>query len=225
MRLNLLLTALAAASLAAASPHAAAIAEDMPGYTVELFPAPDASTVVIQGAIFSPIAKDVSEAIAKTPRGTPIVVSLDSLGGKLKEGEKLIAVLDAAKKSQEVTTFVDNGNRCLSMCIAIFMSGEKRIAGRASVWMIHAAHAYGSPLPLPGPTKRYLHDLAARGVSERWLRQLEHEHHLFSRPAELWLTGAELAAQNSNIATKVLPGFRTLVLQPATVMNETLGPR
>ncbi|MEO0908810.1 MAG: ATP-dependent Clp protease proteolytic subunit, partial [Pseudomonadota bacterium] len=70
------------------------------------------------------------------------IIDLDSPGGALREGRFVIEEIERMKDTHEIITRVRSSSVCLSMCVPIYLSGEKRIAGPASRWMFHEPRAY-----------------------------------------------------------------------------------
>src|SRR4029077_6748174 len=66
-----------------------------------------------------------------------VVLFLDSAGGKVDDGDRVIEVLNEIKLRHQLITVVPHGKLCASMCIPIFLQGEDRIAARASIWLFH----------------------------------------------------------------------------------------
>jgi hypothetical protein len=68
-----------------------------------------------------------------------VVLFLDSAGGRVDDGDRVIAVLNEIKLRHQLITVVPHGKLCASMCIPIFLQGEDRLAARASLWLFHEA--------------------------------------------------------------------------------------
>src|SRR5262249_6779829 len=68
-----------------------------------------------------------------------VVLFLDSAGGQVDEGDRVIEVLKEIKQRHQLITVVPDGKLCASMCIPIFLQGEDRLAARASLWIFHEA--------------------------------------------------------------------------------------
>jgi len=66
-------------------------------------------------------------------------VNLDSAGGQVEEGDRVLAVLNEIKLLHQLITVVPHGKLCASMCIPISLQGEDRLATRASLWIFHEA--------------------------------------------------------------------------------------
>ena len=70
------------------------------------------------------------------------IIDLDSPGGALREGRFVIEQIEKMKGTHEIVTRVGSTSICLSMCVPIYLRGEKRVAGSASRWMFHEPRAY-----------------------------------------------------------------------------------
>jgi hypothetical protein len=92
------------------------------------------------GPIVAGMADDLRAALDKY--GTVfdrVVFFLDSAGGQVEEGDRVIAVLNEVKLRHQLIAVVPHGKLCPSMCIPIFLQGEDRLAARASLWIFHEA--------------------------------------------------------------------------------------
>jgi hypothetical protein len=65
--------------------------------------------------------------------------NLDSAGGQVEEGDRVLAALNEIKLLHQLITVVPHGKLCASMCIPISLQGEDRLATRASLWIFHEA--------------------------------------------------------------------------------------
>jgi ATP-dependent protease ClpP protease subunit len=68
-----------------------------------------------------------------------VVLFLDSAGGQVEEGDRVIEALNEIKLRHQLITVVAHAKLCAPMCIPIFLQGEDRLAVRASVWIFHEA--------------------------------------------------------------------------------------
>jgi hypothetical protein len=116
-----------------------------------------------------------------------VVLFLDSAGGQVEEGDRVIAVLNEIKLRHQLITVVPHGKLCASMCIPIFLQGEDRLAAR------RAANRHGRDVAvvpqilrprrgLNALAQKYrAHDQGSRPVANR-RRSHQHEewHHLAS---------------------------------------------
>lgn len=161
-------------------------------------------TLEIKGTIAYPIASQVAEALNFLPNGKTVTLVLNSPGGLNEEGFALIKVIDENRSRLTINTLVDNGSQCSSMCIPIFVQGEKRTAAQAAVFLFHgsARSAFTNEIDLPA-TEEYLNSLRARGVEEQFIQALKKEG-VFIEPTDAWLNGAQLLEMNSGVATEVV---------------------
>jgi hypothetical protein len=124
---------------------------------------------------------------------------LDSAGGQVEEGDRVIEVLNEMKLRHQLTTVVPHGKLCASMCIPIFLQGEDRLAARASIWLFHEAaqrQANGALRTDSAETLRLFRKYyAPAGVSMHWLKSIAP----LIQEADLWQTGGDLISAKSGI--------------------------
>ncbi|MEM9330233.1 MAG: ATP-dependent Clp protease proteolytic subunit [Pseudomonadota bacterium] len=105
----------------------------------------DGDVVVLswQSEIDVPMQKRIREAYdAWKDRTKKFVIDLHSPGGALREGRKVIELLNTMKATHLIETHVGSNRACLSMCVPIFLQGESRVASATSKWMFHEPTAY-----------------------------------------------------------------------------------
>jgi ATP-dependent protease ClpP protease subunit len=68
-----------------------------------------------------------------------LVFLLDSAGGQVEEGDRVIEILKEIKLGHQLITVVFRHKLYASMCILIFLQGHGRRAARASLWIFHEA--------------------------------------------------------------------------------------
>ncbi len=130
-----------------------------------------------------------------------LVLFLDSAGGQVEEGDRVIAVLNEIKLRHQLITVVPHGKLCASMCIPIFLQGEDRLAARASIWLFHEA-AQRQPNGVlhtdPAGTWRLFRKYyAPAGVSMHWLKSIAP----MIKEADLWQTGGDLISAKSGASS------------------------
>lgn len=153
-----------------------------------------AGTVFVryQGTIEYPMAENLAEVWAKLRNHfSTVVLDLNSTGGNLSHVSSVIDILKEVRRFVLLKTLVRNGNQCLSACVPVFLQGEVRIAGGASVWMLHGACRRFTNKPLAEPTMRYIRMLRSAGVSEPFVSLLVSKLGA-AEPGKLWLSGYEL---------------------------------
>src|SRR5205823_1291901 len=101
-----------------------------------------------------------------------VVLFLDSAGGKVDEGDRVIHILDEIKQTHRLITVVQDDKLCASMCVPIFLEGDDRLAGGTSLWIFHEANRRGANRKERIEETLRLLDryYAPAGVSARWTR-------------------------------------------------------
>jgi len=187
-----------------------------------------ADTVVLRltGKIEPPMARELAAMWPdRAPQHRRLLIDLDSPGGSLAETEALVSAIAGIRAEGRVDTLVRHGALCASACVAIFVQGEDRAAGGASVWLFHGAcRDPGSNVPSIALTERYLDILREAGVTESFLCTLAGEGYV-TTPGKFWLSGYELYhVHNANVITRLLDPWRpeTPTLPPT---DPAIGPR
>jgi Clp protease len=170
------------------------------------------------GPIVAGMADDLRAALDKY--GTisqRVVLFLDSLGGQVEEGDRVIEVLNEIKLQHQLITVVPHGKLCASMCIPIFLQGEDRLAARASLWIFHEAaqrQANGGQRTDMAETWRLFRKYyAPAGVSMHWLKSIAP----MIKEADLWQTGGDLISAKSGIILHPLADRTERSLAPPPV--------
>ncbi len=131
---------------------------------------------------------------------------LDSPGGSVREGERVIEVLQDIKATHRLYTVVMPGKRCGSMCVFIYVQGQKRFAAPASIWLFHEVSRSDKHT-----RKIYELDRAQwerliekywlpAGVNPAWIAEMK--QHTFQ--TDYYQTGNDLLQQDSGIVHKSL---------------------
>jgi hypothetical protein len=164
----------------------------------------------LPGPIVAGTADDVRAALGKY--GTAlnrVVLFLDSAGGRVDDGDRLIEALNEIKLRHQLVTVVPHGKLCASMCIPIFLQGEDRLAAPASIWLFHEAaqrQANGELRTDTAETWRLFRKYyAPAGVPTRWLKSIAP----MIEETDLWQTGGDLISAKSGIILHSL-GDRTV---------------
>ncbi len=183
-----------------------------PGTLRVASPHQQAGSVILhwEGTIAAPMAAQIEAAfLAFASSRRRFVVYLNTGGGSVLEGEKVIAVLQRIKRSHQLDTAVSQGSRCGSMCIPIYLQGKNRFAGRSSSWLFHevtrpGAH-YGSAKRVTESYRRLIDKFwVPAGVSPVWIERMlvETANH------DWWQTGNELIADKAGIITHAIENRR-----------------
>jgi ATP-dependent protease ClpP protease subunit len=173
-------------------------------------------SAIINGAVeFSwahpidvPMARRFSEGFDEWRDKTDtFVIKMNSPGGSLREGRKVIAVLENMKRTHKVITYVGPGGDCLSMCVPIFLHGQQRIAAASSRWMFHEPRSvdFFSDKEIREPEserqgmiERFVQRYFVNSpINESWRKQLLKSW----KGKDIWRSGQQLMDENSNIIT------------------------
>lgn len=141
---------------------------------------PDTIYLIWKGPMYPPMAKQFAKAIAEhRATSSRFVLLLNSPGGSVAEGERVIALLQDLRQTHRLDTLVQAGWTCGSMCPFVFAQGERRFAAPASMWLFHevsvADPATGKPLTLNRERWLGLIDkyFVPAGLSETWLEKMK----------------------------------------------------
>src|SRR5215831_11257247 len=162
------------------------------------------------GPIVAGMADDLRAALGKYETTlNRVVLSLDSAGGRVDDGDRVIEALNEIKLQHQLITVVPHGKLCASMCIPTFLQGEDRLAARASIWLFHEAaqrQANGILRTDTAETWRLFRKYyAPAGVPTRWLKSIAP----MIEETDLWQTGGDLISAKSGIILHSL-GDRTV---------------
>ncbi len=179
-------------------------------------------TVILRwdGTIAMPMAQEIGNAIDafKSSRRRFVLV-LNSGGGSVAEGERVIALLQKIRASHQFDTAVERGARCGSMCVPIYLQGQSRFGARSSAWLFHEitrpSTNFGKHTRVEGSYMRLIEKYwIPAGVSKTWvdrMLQLADGH-------DYWQTGENLIADGANIITRPLDNRTKRNLDPDTMM-------
>ncbi len=157
-----------------------------------------------------PMARRFYEAFQEWKGKTKhIVIRLNSPGGSLGEGRDVIAVIEEMKKTHRVDTYVGALENCLSMCVPIYLHGQRRLAHAKSRWMFHEPRSvdFFTDEAVKEPeferkrmVKNYVQKYFVNSpIRKQWLDQLLKQW----QGKDIWLTGQQLVDTNSNVITEL----------------------
>lgn len=164
-----------------------------------------------RGKIAAPMAQRIAE-VAETYRDDPrpFVLTLSSPGGSLDHGAEVIRLLDKIKEKHKLETVVEDGRRCASMCVPVYLQGQPRVAGADAQFMFHEVSfreylaKENSDVPEAARARatdelfdRYF---ASAGVSPEWIRTTRTQ---MSGGNDVWKTARELMAERSGIVQEI----------------------
>jgi ATP-dependent protease ClpP protease subunit len=172
------------------------------------------------GEVNQSMTDQISEAIERyQSQAERFKLQLNSGGGVVREGERLIQVLQRLRQTHELVTEVDRGGTCGSMCVFIYVQGNQRIGALSSTWLFHEVSNknHDRQVSLDRPQWERLIDKYFRpaGVSEEWIAEMK--QHTYD--TDYWQTGADLVAAHSGIITHTLGNER-----PRGIAGERSSP-
>jgi hypothetical protein len=141
-----------------------------------------------------------------------VVLFLDSAGGQVEEGDRVIHVLDEIKQTHRLITAVLDDKLCASMCIPIFLRGDDRLAARTSLWLFHEAAKHGANGKERMEETLYLFRryYVPAGVSVHWIKSILP----IIQRADLSQTGGDLITAKTGIVTSPLEKWTERVVPP-----------
>lgn len=188
-----------------------------PGTLRVVSPPSAAGTVFLswEGPIAPPMAEQIGQAFDafRTSRRR-VVLALNTGGGSVSEGERVIQVLRRVRNTHQLDTTVGPGARCGSMCLPIYLQGHNRFGARASTWLFHEitrpGTQYGRQKRVEGSYKRLIENYwVPAGVSKAWIDQMlaQTDNH------DWWQTGHDLIVARSGIITRPIENRRSRNLE------------
>ena len=179
--------------------------------TVREEPAQDTVRLTWRGRIDAPMEARLQEAFEKYKGSTrTFVLDLSSPGGSIDHGARVVRLLRQVRETHRLDTRVDAGKQCASMCVPVYLQGERRTAAADSRFMFHEVsfreELSDDEVAVPQRAKSSATDrLFARffvpaGVSQSWITQVRAE---MAGGKDVWLTGPELVAQGSGIVQDI----------------------
>lgn len=179
---------------------------------VKAEPGSDVVRLVWRGQIEAPMAARLSEAFAQhKATARTFVLSLSSPGGSLGHGGEVVRLLRQIATTHKLETVVEAGRRCASMCVPVFLQGQRRSAAAGAKFMFHEV-SFREPLtdeakPVPATaTARATDQLFVKyfttaGVPEAWIARVRAD---MAGGNDVWKTAQELIDENAGIVDSTL---------------------
>lgn len=175
-----------------------------------------------KGVIRPGMTKAIHNAFEKHKNEFSVIeFEIDSDGGSVREGEHAIAELQAIKKTHKLYTGVTAGRRCGSMCVFIYVQGQKRYAAPASIWLFHEVSRTDKRTKKIYELDRQQWERLIEkywvpaGVSPAWIANMK-QHTV---QTDFYQTGQDLLAHNSGIVHKALSDERKRKVFPRDTSN------
>ncbi len=178
-----------------------------------------------EGTVAAPMAAQIEGAFEafKASRRRFVLV-LNSGGGSVGEGERVIALLQRMRVTHQVDTAVERGARCGSMCVPIFLQGESRFGARSSAWLFHEITLpgafYGRQKKVEGGYKRLIEKYwVPAGVSRPWIDRMLVQ----AEGYDFWQTGDNLINEQTGIITRPIENRTKRSLEADAMMPAQQG--
>lgn len=172
----------------------------------------DADTVRLRwvGPVEAPMSARFREEIGTwASRKRRFVIDLSSPGGSLDQGAAVIRQLRELSRTHEVETVVRAGERCLSMCVPIYLQGTTRVASPRSRWMFHEVRFRkdltdeDAQVPVQAKIratdKLFADYFTPAGVSQSWILVTR----TAMRKGDVWRTGQALFDEKAGVIQKL----------------------
>ncbi|MEM8770896.1 MAG: hypothetical protein AAGD92_04505 [Pseudomonadota bacterium] len=170
----------------------------------------DAVVLRWSSEVEAPMGRRFEEAYDEwRDRVSLFIIELDSPGGALAEGKRVIEAVDRMKRTHNVETRVRSWEKCLSMCVPIFLKGDRRVAAANSRWMFHEPTSYdavtGERVDEPEFERRYVADrffdryFANSPMTPEWRAWLQQEW----VGKDVWKSGRDLYKEGSGVVTEL----------------------
>ena len=190
--------------------------------TLSISEEPDRIVLGWSGPVQEPMSERIAAALERY-RTDPrlLVLLLNSPGGSIEHGRKVVAVMRARKRP--VNTLVQKAGVCASMCVPIYLSGTQRMADPEARFMFHEARLSG------GVTQRinrqqssddekarfkqavkrfesnatdelFNEDIGIRGVNVAWAEKMRGR--IAGR--DIWMSGQQLMDEGSGIVDRLV---------------------
>jgi hypothetical protein len=165
-----------------------------------------------RGQIEAPLASKLDEAFRAQAGSTRrFVIALHSPGGTLEHGREVIQQIRRMQRTHMVDTVVEARRACGSMCVPVYLSGQRRTAAPQARFMFHEVsfrdNLSGKVEKVPKEAigratdqffERYL---KPAGLDARWLANLREA----VRGKDVWRTAEELVEQRAGVVHELEP--------------------
>jgi len=165
-----------------------------------------------RGQIEAPLAGKLDEAYRAHAGSTRrFVIALHSPGGSLEHGRETIGQIKRMQRTHMVDTVVEAKRACGSMCVPVYLAGQRRTAAPDARFMFHEVSFRDS---LSGKVESVPKEAIGRatdqfferylkpaGLDARWLADLREA----VRGKNVWRTAQELIAQRAGVVHELEP--------------------
>ena len=174
---------------------------------------PASGTVYLRwrGKIEAPMESRIADAFERhRSESRTFVLSLSSSGGSLDQGASVMRLLRKIGETHKIETVVEAGSRCASMCVPVYLQGQRRTAAADARFMFHEVSfrvvLAKEDIAVPATataraTDKFFNDyFRPAGVTEAWIRQVRAD---MDGGNDIWKTARELVDDNAGIVQQV----------------------
>ena len=163
------------------------------------------------GKIDAPMEEKIAAAFEiYRDRTRTFVLSLSSPGGSLSHGAKVVRLLRGIGETHRIETMVETGRVCASMCVPVYLQGQRRTAAADARFMFHEVSFSDAesnvPIDVPQSAtaketdRLFVNYFKAAGVPDAWIKKIRSE---MPGGEEVWKSGRELVEENASIVQEV----------------------
>jgi hypothetical protein len=174
---------------------------------------PEEGTVFLvwRGKIDAPMESRIAEAFERHKgEARKFILSLSSPGGSLDHGSRVARLLRKMGETHGIETVVEARRHCASMCVPVYLQGQRRTAAESAKFMFHEVsfreHFSEDQSDVPETATASATDqlfakyFAPAGVPEDWIRKVRRD---MTGGNDIWKTGRELIDENAGIVQDV----------------------
>ncbi len=174
-------------------------------------PEEDAVFLFWRGKIDAPMESRIADAFERHKgEARKFILSLSSPGGSLDHGSRVVRLLRKIGETHGIETVVDARRHCASMCVPVYLQGQRRTAAANANFMFHEVSFRESfskdELEVPEAAKGTSTDqlfakyFTPAGVPDSWIQKVRAD---MSGGKDIWKTARELIDENAGIVQDV----------------------
>lgn len=163
------------------------------------------------GRIDAPMAQKIKSAFEQhRERVRTLILALNSPGGSLDHGVEVINLLHAIEQTHQIETRVGANATCASMCVPVYLQGQRRIAAASARFLFHDVsfrdyfssekEAVPAAATARETSRFFVRFFEGAGISKEWLEKLRGE---MAGGRDVWKTAEELVEESSGIVQEI----------------------